>query len=146
MEAVRTAGWRSAYAGILDPGFLAGLRPDPERVAARTAVLARPDAAGLVAAVDGEVVGAAVLVAADPGTVELTMLYVLREHWGTGLGHEFLEAGFAPLPRPRQVLWVLRDNVRARRFYERHGFAADGGSQVIDLGGPLVEVRYRRDT
>ena len=38
-------------------------------------------------------------------------------------------------------LWVLRDNARARRFYEGHGWRADGTERVA---GGVVEVRYRR--
>jgi hypothetical protein len=41
------------------------------------------------------------------------------------------------------ALWVLRDNVRARRFYERAGFIADGTEKAADLvGHQLREVRY----
>ncbi len=40
---------------------------------------------------------------------------------------------------------MLERNSRARRFYERHGFAPDGGTQVLlDLGTDTVEVRYWR--
>jgi RimJ/RimL family protein N-acetyltransferase len=42
------------------------------------------------------------------------------------------------------VLWVLRDNTRARRFYERAGFAPDGATDVLDRLGGVTEVRYRR--
>lgn len=36
-------------------------------------------------------------------------------------------------------LWVVEDNVRARRFYEREGWAQDEGSRTSALGP--VEVR-----
>jgi RimJ/RimL family protein N-acetyltransferase len=42
------------------------------------------------------------------------------------------------------TLWVLRDNRRARRFYERAGFAPDGASNVLDRLGGVTEVRSRR--
>lgn len=38
------------------------------------------------------------------------------------------------------VLWVLAGNRRARRFYERHGWRADGG--VGDYAG-APKLRYR---
>jgi RimJ/RimL family protein N-acetyltransferase len=41
-------------------------------------------------------------------------------------------------------LWVLRDNSRARRFYERAGFAPDGASHTLDGLGGVTEIRYRR--
>ena len=41
-------------------------------------------------------------------------------------------------------LWVLDDNPRARRFYEREGWTADGGRREEEfLGVPITEVRYR---
>ena len=39
---------------------------------------------------------------------------------------------------------VSEDHERAQAFYRRHGFVADGGSQVLDLDGPVTEIRMRR--
>jgi ribosomal protein S18 acetylase RimI-like enzyme len=42
-------------------------------------------------------------------------------------------------------LWVLRDNTRARRFYERYGFHADGVEEPFHVAGAAVpEVRYAK--
>ena len=41
-------------------------------------------------------------------------------------------------------LWVLEDNPRARRFYEREGWRLDGGRRKEEfLGVEISEVRYR---
>ena len=41
-------------------------------------------------------------------------------------------------------LWVLEENVRARAFYERFGFVADGGVTDTEIGGKMLrEIRYR---
>ena len=45
----------------------------------------------------------------------------------------------------RFKLWVLADNARARRFYERHGWTADGASQALTIPGAPIEVRYEQD-
>jgi hypothetical protein len=40
---------------------------------------------------------------------------------------------------------VLDGNERAIRFYERHGWVADGGSQRETLHGATIdEIRFRR--
>ncbi len=40
-------------------------------------------------------------------------------------------------------LWTLEENIRALRFYEKHGFRRDGASMKIAVGGKdLTEVRY----
>ena len=49
------------------------------------------------------------------------------------------EMGFS-----QAVLWVLEQNSRARRFYEKQGFAADGAARTLHIGRDLAEVRYRR--
>lgn len=42
-------------------------------------------------------------------------------------------------------LWVLKHNARARRFYERAGFAPDGAEEAEEIAGARVpEVRYAR--
>jgi ribosomal protein S18 acetylase RimI-like enzyme len=42
------------------------------------------------------------------------------------------------------TLWVLRDNERARRFYDRAGFTPDGATNVLTRLGDVPELRYRR--
>jgi GNAT superfamily N-acetyltransferase len=78
---------------------------------------------------------------------ELYALYVHPAWWSTGTGRALMDrvltktadAGY------RQItLWVLRDNARARRFYERAGFAPDGASNILRRLGEVTEIRYRR--
>ncbi|MGA5133800.1 N-acetyltransferase family protein [Streptomyces blastmyceticus] len=85
---------------------------------------------------------------AEADTGELYALYVHPRLIGTGVGRMLLTAvhtdavtcDFRTL-----LLWVLRDNPRARRFYELAGYAPDGAVQYDDYDGiPVPEVRYRR--
>ena len=41
----------------------------------------------------------------------------------------------------RVSLWAFKDNTRARRFYEKHGFSWDGTERISEFDGAL-EVRY----
>jgi hypothetical protein len=41
------------------------------------------------------------------------------------------------------MLWVLDDNPRARRFYEREGWHPDGSAESDYLGLTVPLVRYR---
>jgi hypothetical protein len=46
---------------------------------------------------------------------------------------------------PRAVLWVLAQNERARRFYERGGWHADGVTRAGSIGPvETLQVRYSR--
>ena len=43
------------------------------------------------------------------------------------------------------VLWVVPGNARARRFYERSGWSADGAERVAEVNGVTVpECRYAK--
>jgi hypothetical protein len=43
------------------------------------------------------------------------------------------------------MLWVVRENARARRFYERNGWSADGATKTQAFGEqPVTELRYVR--
>jgi ribosomal protein S18 acetylase RimI-like enzyme len=78
---------------------------------------------------------------------ELYALYVRPAWWSTGTGRALMDRVLARTSRAGYqsiVLWVLRDNARARRFYQRAGFAADGATSVLDRLGGVQEVRYRR--
>ncbi|GAA3074505.1 hypothetical protein [Actinocorallia glomerata] len=46
--------------------------------------------------------------------------------------------------RPPAQLWVAAENPRARRFYERQGFRADGAEVVDDDAEGLREIRMVR--
>jgi GNAT superfamily N-acetyltransferase len=78
---------------------------------------------------------------------ELYALYVHPAWWSTGTGRALMgrvletasAAGYLSVR-----LWVLRDNARARRFYERAGFAPDGASHTLEGLGGVTEIRYRR--
>ncbi|HEY2522132.1 MAG TPA: GNAT family N-acetyltransferase [Streptosporangiaceae bacterium] len=81
-----------------------------------------------------------------PLVAELYALYVAPDQWSTGTGRALMDQVLAAVRAeayPRMILWVLRDNHRARRFYERAGFRRRGGEHPSFAGAP--EVRYARD-
>jgi GNAT superfamily N-acetyltransferase len=75
---------------------------------------------------------------------EIIAVHSLPESWGTGLGKAMMEAALAQIGPGPVYLWAFRDNKRARRFYEKHGFRWDGNERVSKFDG-AVEVCYRRD-
>ena len=92
----------------------------------------------------GEIVGTAVALRESQVRVELRDLYVVPSAWGTGVATALMRAAISSVAggAPEAVLWVGSDNDRARRFYEREGWVADGESRLSSLGHP--ELRYRR--
>jgi ribosomal protein S18 acetylase RimI-like enzyme len=152
---IHTDAWQRAYRGLMPDEYLDGLRPDA-RVRMWTDILQTPGTANLVlVAVDASdrVVGFVSLGLTrdddlrDQHWHEVYALYVHPDRWRQGVGMRLLEAGLGTIPAgpPGVTLWVLRENERARSFYERAGFWADGATRVEDIGGlALDEFRYRR--
>lgn len=146
IAAVRLAGWRGAYGPLLPPDAFDGV--DFAQWAERTRDLLLAGRSGMRVvqrsdAVQGFCVFGRCRDEDLVGVSELYALYVIPEAWSTGLGRALMTVALDELDRP-VVLWVLRDNARARRFYEIAGFRPDGAEKTADvLGFDLAEVRYR---
>ena len=143
---VRT--WQAAYAHAFGAERLAGL--DVERRAGFWREwLAGERANVFVAEDEGRVVAFASVGAneQEPELGELYAIYALPEAWGSGAGPALMAAALAALRAAgfrEALLWVLADNPRARRFYEREGWRADGAEREEELlGVRVVEARYR---
>ncbi len=152
VERLRIAAWQVAYRGMIPDTFLDALPVDAERrrqhIAGRTA-----DDVEHIAEYDGEVAGwLRGGPCRDPDRPqcwqgEIFACYVAPPWWGRGVGGLLMTHAIGALAaagRTDLTLWVLAANLRARRFYEGHGFRPDGRLQDLDLGAPVTEVRYHR--
>ena len=74
---------------------------------------------------------------------EIVAIHSLPESWGSGLGHAMLTEALKQIGDRPVHLWAFKENTRARRFYEKHGFYWDGSERVSEFDGAL-EVRYVR--
>jgi ribosomal protein S18 acetylase RimI-like enzyme len=145
---VRT--WQAAYEHAFGSERLATIdvRRREERWRQRLAA-PEPRHVVLVAEKGGSVVGFASCGESrdTAGEGELYAIYVLPEAWGSGAGPALMAAALAALRAEgfaTASLWVLDDNPRAQRFYEREGWARDGGRREEEfLGVSISEVRYR---
>ncbi|MEU6348368.1 GNAT family N-acetyltransferase [Streptomyces sp. NPDC047072] len=152
---IRVRGWQNAYRGLMPQPFLDAMSvtEDAEHRRSRFST-AHPEIRNLVAEWDGEVVGWACDGPYRDGEArtaeaELYALYVDARRQGAGIGHALLleSLGYrTALDHGRMCLWVLKGNAHARRFYERHGFEADGVEEPFEVDGVAVpEVRYVRE-
>jgi GNAT superfamily N-acetyltransferase len=153
IAAVHLRTWQVAYRGLIPDDVLDSFELD-EWTANRRRRLADPGIHTFVAETDGTVCG---FVSVGPsrdddmiGEGELYALYVEPERWGHGLGRALHAAGIdtlGDLGFREAALWVLEANERARRFYERAGWALDEPACKLLPSGMargLTEVRYRR--
>lgn len=150
---VHVASVRHAYAGLVDDAYLAGLDVDAraawwrdllESPGAGTTVWVAEEESGTVGFLS---LGPSGDEDADRRTMQVHTLYLEPAAWGRGIARELMRTALADVPEGAPVtLWVPAANDRARHFYRRNGFTADGVERVEDVDGePLREVRYRRD-
>ena len=166
IAAVQRESWFAAYEGIIAPEVIDRVTTPDNGARVRQSFRTRPWQRMLVA-VEPDAGGITGYASFGPETdvlnapwphplttdgkngrvAELYALYVRPAWWSTGTGRALMErvlersmtAGYQAI-----TLWVLRDNQRARRFYERAGFAPDGATNVLTGLGDIIEVRYRR--
>jgi ribosomal protein S18 acetylase RimI-like enzyme len=150
---VHVRSWQEAYRGHMPDDLLDGLDPRArgqrwretlQRLGPRDAVFVAVDPA------TSAVVGFTSIGEhrGEPdGAGEVYAIYVEPRAWGAGAGRALMDAAVAHLtatgPRPVR-LWALDGNERARRFYLRYGFVADGtvGSHTVRDGFDVPTVRY----
>jgi GNAT superfamily N-acetyltransferase len=155
LGALHVASWHETYSGIMPDAILAGRSVDA-RTAMWSRILGAPDAFGC----------AAVFIAEDGGRVigfgscgqqredalkdkgfsgEFGAIYVLRSHQRRGIGQSIIAAMSKELSAAGHTaacLWVLRQNVPARAFYEKLG-GIIVGEKIDELPNAiLVEDAY----
>jgi len=150
------ASWEVAYASILDTDFVARAAAG-RRQRWPTALVELLDSGALVLVVER---GATVVGFAHAGPesqqrplAEIYGFYTHPDVWGTGAASELMSETCSALAADftEVVLWTLRDAGRARRFYEKVGFATTGAERgerlsdwtTRDVVEPIT-VEYQR--
>lgn len=152
---VHVASWRETYRGLLadaylarmsEPGFARRFRrslTDP----GDSVTLAAADRYGLVAYAQGAASRRGAPNLRKGGEAEIHTLYVLRQAQGEGLGARLMTEtarALAAQGATSLMISVLRDNIRARGFYEHLGGEPEAARQEPGPGGRLLyEVAYR---
>jgi GNAT superfamily N-acetyltransferase len=128
------AGFANVYPPDLYP------YPSDDVGALWRSTLADPNVDAYVAEVGGTAVGTVTVDAEF-----LRQLYVVPEHWGTGVGSALLERGLERMRErgaTRAKLWTLEDNARGRRFYEARGWTLTDETRVVAYPPNPIDVQY----
>lgn len=122
---VHWKSWHEAYPGLVDQEYLDALTLEKcEKIA-----YSWPNNL-IVAKHEGRVIG--FIGYGDrgneaPNTGEIFALYVLSEYYGKGVAQQLMKTGLEQLNHYSQIcFWVLKENQRAIRFYQKCGFIPDG--------------------
>ena len=133
---VHYRSWQESYAGLVDEGYLARMSEE------KCVALARKWPQNtIVAKENGKVVGFSCYSTDENNNGEVVALYVLQSHQGRKIGYALMNAAVEKLADCGSImLWVLKGNEHAIRFYERYGFQTDGTEAPITLGTPNTMV------
>ena len=157
-------GWRTAYRGLFPDAYLDSDDFDAVRRSwwREGTWVDSATACTLAGELDGEVVGFSVVgpervegVESLSGLGEVYSFYLRPVAWGSGLAATLMTASEEWLQSRGFVeatLWALRDNSRARRFYEKVGWSWGGRESMwagpnmpgVDTPDPVAEVQYNR--
>lgn len=138
---VHWKSWHETYPNLIDAEFMKTITLEKcQRIAHR-----RTD--NIIVAKDGhKVIGFVAYGIYRDDTVtdcgEVFAIYVLADYYGQKVGYALMNAAFDKLAEYKRIaVWVLKDNDRAIRFYERYGFRFDGTEKEVKLGTPNTELR-----
>lgn len=84
----------------------------------------------------------------DPPVGHLSRIYVDPTMWDAGVGTALHHAAIADLAGrgfATATLWVLEDNVRARRWYERLGWTQTSGRKATFAPAGIFDAQYVYD-
>jgi RimJ/RimL family protein N-acetyltransferase len=152
---IHVAAWRAAYADHMPSEFLAGMRVE-DRTAMWQKTLSEPSPLTFAVSVNqaGEPMAFCVYGPSrdqDAKGTDIGEMIAINVHssaWRQGHGQDLCRCvlDYAKSQRWSAVtLWVLHGNTRARAFYEKLGFEADGTEKQDAklVGFVLHEVRYQ---
>ena len=131
---VHWKSWQETYPGMMDEAYLASRtleKCEEQAFRWRDNILFAKDGQRVIGFIGYGAAGEAL-----PETGEVFALYVLGAYCGQGVGTALMDAALARLAGyPRVWLWVLKENKRAIRFYEKSGFRPDGAEKFSETVG-----------
>lgn len=137
--------WKYTYKGIIPQDYLESI-PEGRWVAN----LENSNWSTLVCVDNGRIVGTSSFCKSRfnqfTGWGEIISIYLLPDYMGRGFGKALFDSVIVELKNMgyRNIfLWVLEENLRARKFYEKEGFILTDAYLDDKIGGKDVrEIRY----
>ncbi|HAN20237.1 MAG: hypothetical protein A2Y15_05125 [Clostridiales bacterium GWF2_36_10] len=149
---VHTMSWKVAYAGIIPDEYLNNLSVDDRAEKFRLYFDKNENTFYFLTELDEKTIGFIVLQECRDkdlkGAGEICAMYLLPEYFNKGYGSHMMRFSVNFLANKGYktiALWVLEENARARKFYQKCGFVFDGKKKKIDIGKPLKVIRYRTE-
>lgn len=146
---IQTESWKSAFRDILDKDVLDKCTNPEKATAMYHRLLAQHIGNGYILSVNNTPHCIAwwdnTREKDRPGVAELICIHSLPDNWRKGYGSKMMArvlADMAAAGYTKVMLWVFKDNLRARRFYEANGFHTDEKQKPARLP---IEICYERN-
>lgn len=150
---IQIKAWQTGYEGIMPKEYLDSLSLEEKTKQWSDSLAEKGLGINLVIEFNGSIVGFCVFGPirdedlSNKNVGELVAINILPSYWNKGLGSEAIEHIIAAsIQRKWEALylWVLKENIKARRVYEALGFVEDGTEKFDSslTGHEMHEVRY----
>jgi ribosomal protein S18 acetylase RimI-like enzyme len=151
VAALTAASWKSAYRGIIDGTYLDALGEGQRWIDILPARLKDPKRHAVALKRNDVAIGTSwyglSTTEGYPDDGEITALYLLPEHIGSGYGHPLMEytlGSLAELGYTYAVLDVFTANERALRFYHSFGFKIIQCDMPMEIGDRAYPAHIMR--
>ncbi len=138
---VHSQAWKQAYTDIFPKEYLCLDTPDIRKKEFLESCNSE-DNDNYLLYEGGDAIGIVRVIYPASDGCELSSFYILEEYRNNGYGTQVLEYLRAVYGNGKIQLWVLEDNIKARRFYEYNGFKSTGKTRRISRGNDYVQIQY----
>lgn len=143
---IQCAAWKAAFGDIITAATMENCT-NVEKCAQRLKYIFTREIGHLyIAGIDNKACGMLYWKPIDKLSAEIVALHTLKKVWSSGVGRELMDKALADMVEEGFLgakLWVFKENIRARKFYEKCGFTLTGHERFSRYDRAM-EVQYRR--
>lgn len=147
---IHARSWEVAYKDIIPADYIT--RQSATRPALWQKILTDENANKYKIVCDGKTAGFVDVDSAQDSDLgddfyELRGIYLHPDYFRMGIGSiamVFALKMARDKGKKHMVLWVFEENINSISFYKKHGFRADGKTEIHECGKPVNSIRMRR--
>lgn len=137
---IHSTAWKQAYADVFAEEYLNADTPEKRKQEFLESSGCK-DISYYIVYEDEKAIGIAKVIG-ESDEYEIASFYILEQYCNKGYGKQVIAHLKKELDKKRMHLWVLEDNKKARRFYEKSGFINTGNIRMICRENPYVQLQY----
>ena len=143
---IQCAAWKAAFGDIITEETMEKYTEEGKCANVIRRVITREIGTIYIAGIDNRAAGMMFWKAIDKRTAEIAALHTLKKVWGKGVGRALMDKALSDMVEDGffgAKVWVFKENIRARKFFEKCGFVLTGHERS-SWYDRAMEVQYRR--